>query len=203
VKREEQRRETYNRIVDAAVTLLIETGYSATNALRVQQHVGISRGALLHHFPTSEALSAAAVQRLVEMNIEAIQQELAAAAPDDDPVRRGVRVLHRASTRPSFATELELWAAARADAWLREALIDHERAALRRLLTAVDDLFGPELARRTGYQELVAMTVQLLRGLTVSASLGDRAHDEHLIEAWTAVMRTALTSKTLAPANRS
>src|SRR5262245_27303772 len=51
-KREEMRRKTRALIVDAAVELLIEQGYAATNGLKVQQRLGISRGALLHHFPT-------------------------------------------------------------------------------------------------------------------------------------------------------
>src|SRR5262245_46471196 len=104
-KREEKRRKTRALIVDTAVELLVEQGYAATNGLRVQQRLGISRGALLHHFPTSESLSGAAVQRLIQVNIEAVREELNAAAPDSDPVKRGVRILYRASRRPSFATE--------------------------------------------------------------------------------------------------
>ena len=87
-QREEQRQQTYARIVEAAVESLIDNGYAATTALGVQQRAGISRGALLHHFPTSEALFAAAVQRLVEMNMEAIHREFAKADTDLDPVAR-------------------------------------------------------------------------------------------------------------------
>lgn len=190
-QREKQRQQTYARIVDAAVRSLIDNGYAATTALGVQERAGISRGALLHHFPTSEDLFAAAVQRLVEMNIEAIRHELAKADPDLDPVARGVHVLYRASRRRSFATELELWAAARADVWLRQALLPHERAAAANLRQAINELFGPLVTVESGYPAMVDITVQLLRGLTVSASLGNKDHDA-IVDSWITVMRQTL-----------
>ncbi|MEZ0353610.1 TetR/AcrR family transcriptional regulator [Mycobacterium sp. pR1184] len=192
-KREEQRQQTYARIVDAAVGLLVDNGYAATTALGVQERAGISRGALLHHFPTSEDLFAAAVQRLVEMNIEAIHDELARADQDLDPVARGVHVLYRASRRRSFATELELWAAARADVWLRQALLPHERAAAAGLRQVMDELFGPLVAGEAGYRALVDITIHLLRGITVSASLGSKDHDA-IVDSWISVIRQTLDS---------
>jgi AcrR family transcriptional regulator len=190
-RREEQRQQTYARIVDAAVGLLIDNGYAATTALGVQERAGISRGALLHHFPTSEDLFAAAVQRLVEMNIDAIRDELAKADEDLDPVARGVQVLYHASQRRSFATELELWAAARADVWLRQALLPHERAAAAHLRQVMDELFGPLVTGESGYPALVDITVHFLRGVTVSASLGSKGHDA-IVDSWIAVMRQTL-----------
>ncbi|MFI9170028.1 TetR family transcriptional regulator [Streptomyces lincolnensis] len=52
--------------------------------LEVQRRAGVSRGALLHHFPTLEELLGAAVARLVERNEEAVRKELAAV--EQDPV---------------------------------------------------------------------------------------------------------------------
>lgn len=204
-EREKQRQQTYARIVEAAVGSLIDNGYAATTALGVQQRAGISRGALLHHFPTSEDLFAAAVKRLVEMNIEAIRDELVKADTDLDPVARGVRVLYRASRRRSFATELELWAAARADVWLRQALLPHERAAAANLRHVMDELFGPLLTGESGYPALADITIQLLRGITVSASLGRKDHDS-IVDSWITVMRQTLdsvaTKQTSPPARR-
>jgi AcrR family transcriptional regulator len=145
----------------------------------------------LHHFPTSEELFAAAVRRLVEMNVEAIHDELAMADKGLDPVTRGVRVLYRASRRRSFAMELELWAAARADVWLRQALLSHERAAAQTLERAVDQLFGPSVTDESGYRELMEITIHFLRGLTVSASLSNRGHDV-IVDSWITAMKLAL-----------
>ncbi|MGC9539725.1 helix-turn-helix domain-containing protein, partial [Streptomyces sp. UG1] len=51
-RRNEQREATRAQIVDAAVQSLIEVGVAATTTLEVQRRAGVSRGALLHHFPT-------------------------------------------------------------------------------------------------------------------------------------------------------
>lgn len=197
-KRDEQRRETYARIVEGAAEALIEEGFAATTALGVQHRVGVSRGALLHHFPTSEALSAAAVRRLVELNLEAVRDELRAADPGPDPVTRGVGVLYRASRRPSFATELELWSASRADERLRTALLAAERVALEQLNDVIDELFGPDLVRRPGYPAMVELTVQFLRGLTISGSIGQHGDHDRAVARWAALMRLVLDDPALA-----
>lgn len=192
-RRDEQRRETRARIVEAAVRSLVESGYAATTALGVQHRAEVSRGALLHHFPTSEALSAAAVQRLVEVNLEAVRAEARRTPPDGDPIARGIGVLHRASREASFGAELELWAASRADEPLRKAMLTAEREALDQLRGVIADLFGPDVANRPGYQNLVTLTVQFLRGLTISRALGDGGDQDTVVATWTAVMRHALT----------
>lgn len=191
-KRDDQRRETRGRIVDAAVRSLVDNGYAATTALGVQRDAGVSRGALLHHFPTSEALSAAAVARLVEINLQAVSDELARTPPGPDPVERGVGVPYRASRQPSFAAELELWAAGRADEPLRVALLTAERSALPRLHEVVDELFGPDLRQHPQYRVMIELTVQLMRGLTVSRSLGQDGQ-QRSVRTWASVLRRLLT----------
>lgn len=190
-KRDDQRRETRACIVDVAVRSLVDNGYAATTALGVQREAGISRGALLHHFPTSEALSAAAVARLVEVNLQAVRDELARTPQGPDPVARGIGVLYRASRQDSFAAELELWAAARADERLRTALLAAERVALGRLYEVFDEIFGPALCRHPRYREMVDLTVHLMRGLTVSRSLG-QDDQQRTVLAWTAMVRAVL-----------
>ena len=49
--RDAQREATRHRILDAATDLLIADGYSSLTAQSVQTAAGVSRGALLHHFP--------------------------------------------------------------------------------------------------------------------------------------------------------
>jgi AcrR family transcriptional regulator len=202
-KRDQQRHDTYNLIVDAAVDSMIENGYAATTALGVQKRTGVSRGALLHHFPTSEALSAAAVERLVELNLQAMQDELAAAEPDPDPVARGVRVIYRASRRKTFATELELWGAARANQPLRSALLAAERKAHRRLHTVIEDIFGPETISMAGYQAMVELTVQFMRGLTISRAIGRGRGQDELVTQWTSIIRLALDNNSAPAPNRA
>jgi AcrR family transcriptional regulator len=191
--RDDQRDATRRRIVDVAVESLVERGFAATTTVEVQRRTGLSRGALLHHFPTREALFTAAVHRLVEVNLEAMWQELDAAPADADPVRRGMWVLRRASRRPSFGAELELWGAARTDARLRAALRAAELSARKELYAVIDAVFGPEIAAAEWYPSIVDLTVQLIRGLAVTASLrDDRDRHEPMIDQWARVVRVLL-----------
>ena len=193
--RDDQRAATYRRIVDVAVESLVESGFAATTTVEVQRRAGLSRGALLHHFPTKEQLFTAAVHRLVEFHLEAMRESLAAAPPDTDPVARGVWVLRRASLRPSFGAELELWGAARTDERLRTALRAAERGALAELHAVIDAIFGPEIAARPHYPIVVDLTVQLMRGLAISASLQERVREEEpLIDHWAEIVRGLLSA---------
>lgn len=198
--RDDQRAATYRRIVDVAVRSLVESGFAATTTVEVQRRAGLSRGALLHHFPTKEQLFTAAVDRLVQFHLEAMRAELAAAPPDIDPVARGVWVLRRASRRPSFGAALELWGAARTDERLRTALRAAERGALAEFHAVIDAMFGPEIAARPRYPIVVGLTVQLMRGLAISTSLGERVRDdEPLIDHWAAIVRGFLAVDALRP----
>jgi AcrR family transcriptional regulator len=191
--RDDQSLATRTRLLDMAVESLIESGFASTSAVGVQKRAGVSRGALLHHFPTREALFTAAVQRLVQANLDAMREELASAPAGHDPVARGMRVLRRSSQRPSFGAELELWSAARTDAQLRAALRAAERTALGELHSMIDEVFGPEIVALPHYRLVVDLTVQLIRGLTVTGSLYERVgREEPLIEQWAGVVRALL-----------
>jgi AcrR family transcriptional regulator len=193
--RDEQREATRRRIIDVAVESLVERGFAATTTVEVQRRAGLSRGALLHHFRTREELFTAAVHRLVEVNLDAMRRELAAAPDDEDPVTRGVWILRRASRCPSFAAELELWGAARTDAQLRSALLAAERQALHDLRAVIDAVFGPRIMAATGYPVVVELTIQLMRGVTISSTLLEHAkRNEPLIDAWARAARILLTT---------
>ncbi|GAA3074321.1 TetR/AcrR family transcriptional regulator [Streptomyces glomeratus] len=149
--RAEQRRVTRARITEAAVESLIESGVAATTTLQVQRRAGVSRGALLHHFPTHEELLGAAITRLVEHNEEVVRKEMTsvAQARDGDRWGRSLRVFGAVLRSLSYAAELELWAVARTDPRLRETLRRAEGAA-RRDHRVLGDVLGPEATAAPG-----------------------------------------------------
>ncbi|WP_369214020.1 TetR/AcrR family transcriptional regulator [Streptomyces flavofungini] len=53
---QERSRNTRGRIPAAAVTCLAEDGYTATTTPRIQERAGVSRGSMLHQFPSRDAL---------------------------------------------------------------------------------------------------------------------------------------------------
>src|SRR5947209_11961149 len=64
---QQRRDEPRGALLDAAVESLIEVGFARTTTLEVQRRANVSRGALLHHFPSKAGLLVAAVDHLAGM----------------------------------------------------------------------------------------------------------------------------------------
>jgi AcrR family transcriptional regulator len=63
-KKETQARETYIKIVKAATRLFARHGYHKTTITDLAQAIGLTSGAVFHHFPNKEAILSAVVDRL-------------------------------------------------------------------------------------------------------------------------------------------
>jgi AcrR family transcriptional regulator len=115
-------RRTRARILDEAVRVIATLGYAATTNAAVAEAAGITRGAMLYHFPTRESLLEAAIE-----HIQAERAALFRSATENLPVGRDVTehaiesywdLLH---TEP-FVAFAELETAARTDALIAELL---------------------------------------------------------------------------------
>lgn len=190
--RTSQLETTRRRILDAAVTSLIRQGTAATTTVAVQERAGVSRGALLHHFPTHAELLAATIDELVRRNEAAVHTALAGLLDNLDPVDRATRVLADAFSQPAYLAELELWAVARTDPQLRAALRAAERRARRDFDRVVDDLFAP-LRDRPGCSTVVMLSSEFVRGFALASVLrNDPARRARLLESWIWAVRILL-----------
>jgi AcrR family transcriptional regulator len=190
--RASQLEATRRRILDAAVASLIKQGTAATTTVAVQQRAGVSRGALLHHFPTHAELLAATIDELVRRNEAAVHNALAGLLENLDPVDRATRVLADAFSQPAYLTELELWAVARTDPQLRAALRAAERRARRDFDRVVNDLFAP-LRDRPGCATVVMLSSEFVRGFALASVLrSDPARRARLLESWIWAIRILL-----------
>lgn len=175
--------------------LLVSRGLAATTTAEVQRAAGISRGALLHHFPTRDALFGATIRHLMQRKEATVREALGGQGHQAEPVERAIRALSSAVLRPAFAAELELWAAARTNEALREVLRREEKRARGDLYRVVDDVFGTELTAHPRYPRIASLTVQFLRGLAISDVLrGESRATEQLLRDWAAVVRAAMAS---------
>ncbi|WP_078322436.1 TetR/AcrR family transcriptional regulator [Mycobacteroides chelonae] len=192
--REEQKQATRARVLDAATNLLVTQGYSALTTVAVQEAAGVSRGALLHHFPTAAELTRALVANLVESNETVARAAAMRIGRKTDAVERALTALLESMTHPAAQAEFELWAAARTDPALAEVLIEAERRAGRDLRRVVDDLFGPEIVAHQHYPVIRDLSITMLRGMALSRSLrtSDRAVRTTLTR-WADTVRTLLT----------
>ncbi|NEV77726.1 TetR/AcrR family transcriptional regulator [Rhodopseudomonas sp. BR0C11] len=181
-----------DRLLDAAVECLIELGVAGTSTLAVQHRAGVSRGALLHHFPSREVLLAASVSELIRRNEHAVRSFVEALPSRGDRLKVAMGALAFAARQPAYLAELELWAVARTDSALRQTLIAAERLAKREIDRVHYQLFG-DWAKSDSYAEIVALTQHFMRGLAISENvrLSPKRRDE-LIASWTEAIRPIL-----------
>jgi AcrR family transcriptional regulator len=195
---QQRRDETRRALLDAAVESLIEVGFARTTTLEVQRRAAVSRGALLHHFPSKAELLVAAIAHLAEMRAIELEQ-LSAELPAD---RRGATartdavldLLWQCFSGTFFQVAMELRTAARTDPELRPVLASAERVLRDGILAQARTLFGKEVADHPGLPRALDLTLQLMIGAAMSAVLhgGDKGLDE-LIEDWKALFPTVLS----------
>lgn len=177
--------EMRKRLIDATVTALVEHGYAGTTTLRVQQMAGVSRGALLHHFPSKSALFVAAVQRVAEQQDRDVREALTAPPAGADRVAFAIDVLRTAMSGPLYVAGYELWMAARTDPELREVLVPYERTVGQGIRELGAEAFGPEYAQLPGFPVAFEMLLELLRGQALTSVLRSSEDTERrVLAAW-------------------
>jgi AcrR family transcriptional regulator len=175
------------------VELLIARGYAGLTTVAVQQEAGVSRGAVLHHFPMREDLLRAVIRRLLELHEAAAREALTSAPSSADGVARAISALHTVVRRPAFVAQLDLWTAARTDPGLARVVSQEERRAGHDLARVVDDAFGAPLTDHPRYRAVAGLTVQILRGLALTDALrGDPASAERALDDWTRLVHDLL-----------
>jgi len=179
--------------MNAAITALVEGGYSGATTLRIQEIAGVSRGRLLHHYPSRDDLLVAAVSHLTEARMSALAED--EEWPDELGARIDVAVDRMWETfhQDYFWASTELWLAARANPRLAEALQPHERRLSTYIVGKVGAMFGESLAGRENYVAVRDVLISSMRGsaLTYSFRPRDSEHDPHVAE-WKTVARQLL-----------
>lgn len=192
---QERGRIAKDAILAAAIDCLLEDGYAATTTLRVQQRAGVSRGKLLHHFPSKQVLLSSAVKRLMEDRLDAAQSaDLSGAPPDDalpERVAWAVGRMWESFFADNFWAAMEAWIAARTDPDLAEGLVEHERRVLRRVRDSYTQAFGPVLAGRPGFSRTLDLVFTSMRGMALTYTFSGRdPRTEPMIPTWRGVFLT-------------
>lgn len=116
-------RRTRARILDAALRLFAEIGYQAASNALIAEAAGLTRGAMLYHFPSREELVEAAIAH-IEVERARLFEEAAARppAPGVDAAEHAIDAYWALLREPAFVAFAELEAAARTDPMLAARL---------------------------------------------------------------------------------
>lgn len=115
-------RRTRARILDEAVRVIAETGYAATTNAAVAEAAGITRGAMLYHFPTRETLLEAAIDHIQSQRAKMFRDAADSLPPGGDVTEHAIETYWDLLHRTPFVAFAELEAASRTDPLVRDLL---------------------------------------------------------------------------------
>jgi AcrR family transcriptional regulator len=103
------------RVIDAAIECLGKLGYNATTFQVVTDAADVSRGAMLHHFPSRVDLMIAVAEYAAERQDRYVRRRLQDIKPGMDRYLAITQATWDAMARPPAIALLEVLAAARSD----------------------------------------------------------------------------------------
>ncbi|HSN70917.1 MAG TPA: TetR/AcrR family transcriptional regulator, partial [Steroidobacteraceae bacterium] len=114
---------TRNQIIEAAIKCFVDLGYSRTTTTAIAEKAGLSRGAMLHHFPSKIDIVRAAVEYLHSKRLKAFRKAISRVSPtDSERVQQSVEAYWQQVRHPMFVAFFELTVAARTDTELAAIL---------------------------------------------------------------------------------
>jgi AcrR family transcriptional regulator len=115
-------RRTRARILDEAVRVIARKGYAATTNAAVAEAAGITRGAMLYHFPTREDLLEAAIGHIQAQRAALFRQATDSLPAGGDVTEHAIESYWELLHTEPFMAFAELEAAARTDPTIAELL---------------------------------------------------------------------------------
>jgi AcrR family transcriptional regulator len=177
-----------HRILDAAVECLVEVGYAQASTLMVQRRAGVSRGGLLHHFPSKEMLFVAAATHLSRRRVDDTGARTAEFACPDGSAERideAISAMWARHGEVFFRASIELWLAAQHHPALREVVHEAERGLNESIRDIVAGMFGPAWATHPDFPALRETLLTSMRGTALVSAFGDAgSRHERMLVHW-------------------
>jgi AcrR family transcriptional regulator len=186
--RDQRTRRSRERILQAAIDVLVEDGYVNATTTRIQERAGVSRGRLLHHFPSREELLVAAVQHLadqrVRQTVERAMTQLDSMVDGRERLNQVIDFMWGTFHEPHYWASLELWTAARTNDQIAQALLPQQRRLDRTANRSVDIFFGAPFTGHPHYIHVRDTLLASMRGQALSYTYMRRDHrqDPHVAQ---------------------
>ena len=191
----ERRAATRAKIMSAGVKCLAEFGYAATSTPLVARLAKVSRGSLLHQFPTKVDLILAVAQYAADTRGAKVIEELAPYPEGSDRFLYGVDAVWASLHTPAAIALMEVTIAARSDPELAERYPrfagDLEERLHRARIRMAKNLGVPE--RLEEIEAMAHLTRTALNGLAMdSVFIGRKSPDEERVLAMLKDLRQRL-----------
>lgn len=170
---------TRDRILDAAIDCFINLGYTKVTTAQVSDSAGVSRGAMLHHFPSKLELIRAAIEYLHDQLLEDFSikvSSISASIGDRERRRAGLDAYWDHLNSDLFSAYHELCIAGRTDPELKE-IIHQSVARFEDHVTDTNKTLWAEWSQRG---DLYLLAMDLTKFLMEGMAFGQIAKDRDL-----------------------
>lgn len=192
--KQDRSRATRERLLEATVASLAESGWARTTVASVAARAGVSRGAAQHHFRTREELGTAAIRHMSEVRLTPVRSALGPPPQGIDRTRWALDQICAIYTSTLFTAALHVWSEAAVDPELRAQVIPLERVLAREAYRLAVTLLGVD-GDDARVRPLVSGILDLARGLGLANILtDDSARRARILDAWAAQLDHALGS---------
>ncbi len=184
------------QIVEAALRCFVELGYSGTTTTVIANRAGLSRGAMLHHFPSKIDIVRAAVEHLHAKRLKAFRKSIDRLQRDDSRPRRALEAYWEHVKHPMYVAFLELWVAARTDPELAAILAPAQESFEREWYSTAVDLFPEWKDSGENFDLALDLVHYVMDGMAVSFLTHERGEqDKRLLNYLEAQLRTLARAK--------
>lgn len=159
---------TRNQIVEAAIKAFVKLGYANTTTTHIAQIAGLSRGAMLHHFPSKMDIVEAAVEHLHNKRLTAFRRSATHLPADADRVKLAVEAYWQHVQHPMFVAFFELSVAARTDEELRKILQPVQTEFAGAWYQMAQDLFPEWEGKQEAFDLALDLSEYIMEGIAVS-----------------------------------
>lgn len=120
---EERSRQTQARVTQATIECILEKGIRATSTVDVARLAGVSRGALVHHYPSKTLLMQAALEDLLSREVESVREMAVKVREGELNFDSLLKALHEHFKGDLYMVTLEYLTNARTDPDIMKVLV--------------------------------------------------------------------------------
>jgi AcrR family transcriptional regulator len=156
-------------ILDAAIQCFYDLGYNNTTTEKIAKKAGVSRGAMLHHFPSRVELIRSAVSHLAKKRLELFedQESVIQEGKEHSLIEEGIDAYWQQLQSPLSVVFNEHQFASRTDPELRAVMIPAMKEFQNSWRKAAVRIF-PDFAMSEEFNAANMLTVFLLEGMAVN-----------------------------------
>jgi AcrR family transcriptional regulator len=184
---------TRARILKAAVTCLYKEGYGATTTVSVAASAKVSRGAMLHHFPSKADLMLATLVHVLELNQANFNK---AAAKIADPWERYAALPDlrlAAAKQPAGVAFMEVMVGARSDDTVQDRFPEFQRQLQGRTSQRMAEWATAAGVKVTPRDQAVSHAISLaIFGLAIESKINPTADVDEVLEVLRDLKRNAM-----------